>query len=220
METEKLINTYVKYAPHVFIAKCYEEYEKGDDVLMTTKYGKEHWCIIHNLIKEQDGYFYYSITRADGFDSRERARRKAERYESWAKSANKRSNDFYKKAMEHESFLTLGEPVKVGHHSEHRHRKLIENADRNMCKSVREIDKMDEHLKKAEYWEQRAKTDINLSMPKSLNYYKDLLDEAKDYHAKLKSGEIAREHNYSLQYARKKVKDLTKKYNLAKQLWG
>lgn len=43
-----------------------------------------------------------------------------------------------------------GEPVKIGHHSERRHRRLIEKADRDMSKGC-------EELSRAEYWERRAR---------------------------------------------------------------
>lgn len=34
------MNTYSKYCPNVFLAKCTDRHEKGDTVLVTTKYGK------------------------------------------------------------------------------------------------------------------------------------------------------------------------------------
>jgi len=36
----------------------------------------------------------------------------------------------------------------------------------------------------------------------------------------LKDGSIAREHSYSLTYANKEVKELKKKVEIAKVLWG
>ena len=39
------MNTYVKFAPNVFVAKCEEQYEKGEVIEVTTKYGKENECI-------------------------------------------------------------------------------------------------------------------------------------------------------------------------------
>ncbi|MBB5234509.1 DUF3560 domain-containing protein [Deinococcus budaensis] len=43
----------------------------------------------------------------------------------------------------------MGEPIKVGHHSEGRHRRAIERSEQNMRKAV-------EEGRKAEYWQQRA----------------------------------------------------------------
>ena len=45
-----MMNTYHKFVPNVFLAKCEEKHEKGDEILVTTKYGKENECIVFNLI--------------------------------------------------------------------------------------------------------------------------------------------------------------------------
>ena len=66
------MNTYSKYKPKVYLAKCEGVHEKGDTILVTTRYGKENECIVHNLIKSDDEHNYYSITRADGFNTQER----------------------------------------------------------------------------------------------------------------------------------------------------
>ena len=48
---------YAKYAPNVFLAKCTEPHEKGETILVETKYGKENECIVFNLIGQKDGLF-------------------------------------------------------------------------------------------------------------------------------------------------------------------
>ena len=73
------MNTYYKYAPNVFLAKCTERHAKGDIINITTKHGKENESEIFNLIAEKDGFFYYSFVRADGFNSQIRAQNKAEK---------------------------------------------------------------------------------------------------------------------------------------------
>lgn len=65
------MNTYAKYCPNVFLAKCEEKHEKGDIIEVTTKYGKENECEVHNLVMEKGGFFYYSITRTDGWNMQE-----------------------------------------------------------------------------------------------------------------------------------------------------
>ena len=50
------MNTYQKFVPNVYLAKCEEKHEKGDEILVTTKYGKENECIVFNLIFERDGF--------------------------------------------------------------------------------------------------------------------------------------------------------------------
>lgn len=119
------MNTYYKFAPNAFLAKCPERHEKGDTIDVTTKYGKENESIVFNLIFEREGFYYYSIVRADGYNLQERAKAKAERYENWASSAISKSNERWEASNEGKDFLVLAEPIKIGHHSEKRHRALI-----------------------------------------------------------------------------------------------
>lgn len=213
------MNTYSKYCPNVFVAKCEERHEKGETILVTTKYGKENEHIVHNLVMERGGFFYYSITRADGFNCQERAKRKAEKYEQAAINADRRSNEFFQKSEKHADFLSLGEPIKVGHHSERRHRKMIEDAWNNTGKMVAEMDKAEAYRDKAEAWERHSE-DINLSMPESIEYYRDRLEKATAYHQAMKEGKIERSHSYSLTYAKKAVNEAQKNYDIAVKLWG
>lgn len=213
------MNTYYKFAPNVFLAKCEEKHERGEEILVTTKYGKENESIVFNLIFERDGFYYYSIVRADGFNVQEWAKRRAERRREWAASAVCKSHEYYEKSNKDRDFLSLGEPIKIGHHSERRHRKAIEDAWNNMGKSVEFSDKASEHERLARYWDAKANA-INLSMPESIDFYAQRLEEAKEYHEGLKSGKYPREHSYSLTYAKKEVNELQKKYELAVKLWG
>ena len=111
------MNTYYKFAPNVFLAKCEEKHERGEESLVTTKYGKENESIVFNLIFERDGFYYYSIVRADGFNVQEWAKRRAERRREWSVSANKKSHEYFEKSNKDRDFLSLGEPIKIGHQS-------------------------------------------------------------------------------------------------------
>ena len=213
------MNTYYKFAPNVFLAKCEEKHERGEEIIVTTKYVKENESIVFNLIFERDGFYYYSIVRADGFNVQEWAKRRAERRREWSVSANKKSHEYFEKSNKDRDFLSLGEPIKIGHHSERRHRKAIADAWRNMGKSVEFSDKATEHEREAEYWDKRATT-INLSMPESIDFYAHKLEEAKEYHEGVKSGKYPREHSYTLTYAKKAVNEAQKNYDLAVKLWG
>lgn len=212
-------NTYVKYAPNVYIAKCDSKHEKGESILVTTKYGKENECIVFNFIGEKDNNFYYSIVRADGFNVQEWAKKRAERLQNAALNAEKKSNNYWKASHEGSDFLSLGEPIKVGHHSEKRHRALIERNHNRMNKAVELSKKADEYKGRIEYWKEKANT-INLSMPESLDFFEFELEKAKIKHEGLKSGTIPKEHSYSLTYAKKEVNELENKLKLAKRLWG
>jgi hypothetical protein len=212
------MNTYSKFAPNVFLAKCEDKHEKGEVIPVTTQYGKENDSIVFNLIYEKDGFYYYSIVRADGFNAQEWAKRKADRLQTAANTAEKKSAGYYQASNEGADFLSLGEPIKIGHHSEKRHRALIERNHNRMSKSV-EFQKVAEgYENRAEYWAKRAST-INLSMPESLEYYEFELEKAKANHEGLKNGTIEKRHSYSLTYAKKDVNEIEKMLNLAKRLW-
>jgi hypothetical protein len=187
---------------------------------MTTRYGDKHEVTVHNFMyRTADSKFAYSVTRNDGFNYKEWCLRRAERREGWAVSAAKKGDEYYEKSQKDKDFLSLGEPIKIGHHSEGRHRKAIDDAWRNMGKWIEQGDKADRHESVADYWRSRAES-INLSMPESLEYFEFKFAEATEYHAKMKAGEIERSHSYSLTYAKKEANEMKKKLKLAQRLWG
>ena len=213
------MNTYSKYCPNVFVAKCTEKHEKGETIILETKYGKENECIVFNLVATKDDHYYYSIVRADGFNTQEWAKRKAERLQSAGNTAKKKSNECYEASKEGKDFLALAEPIKIGHHSEKRHRALIERNHNRMRNFVAYSEKSADYQSRAEYWEEKAKT-INLSMPECLEYYEYKLEQAKLQHEGLKDGTIERRHSYSLTYAKKAVNEALKNFETALKLWG
>ncbi|MGC7561288.1 DUF3560 domain-containing protein [Pasteurella sp. PK-2025] len=213
------MNTYAKFAPTVFVVKSTEKYNKGDIVDVANKYGKETEVEIHNLVKEQDGFFFYSFTRCDGLNSQERMRRKAEKYRKAESSANERSHQWCEKAMEGHDFLRMGEQIKVGHHSEKKHRALIARNGKRMDRAVEEMDNAERFKQKAESFERRIGK-IDLSMPESLEFFSNALEKAKEKHLFLKNNPEERAHPCSLTYAKKAVNELTKKVELAQILWG
>jgi hypothetical protein len=214
------MNTYAKYTTNVFVAKCPEQHEKGETIEVTTKYGKENECIVFNLVhRDKEGNFYYSIVRSDGFNMQEYAKVKAERYQKWADARERKSDEYYQASKEGKDFLVLAEPIKIGHHSEKRHRALIDRNWNRMAKSVEESKKAELHESKANYWERKA-NEINLSMPESIEYWEYKFEEAKEYHEGLKSGKYERSHSYSLTYAKKSVNEAKKNLETAKKLWS
>jgi len=213
------MNTYSKFCSNVFVAKCEQQYQKGEHIFVQTKYGKENECIVFNLVHQQDGYYYYSIVRADGFNFQEHAKRRAEKLLSVSGNAEKKSDQYFKASDEGKDFLSLGEPIKIGHHSERRHRALIQRNWNRMGKAVEFLKKSEEYENKASYWEKRV-NDINLSMPESIEYYEYRLEQATKQHEGIKSGAIPKEHSYSLTYAKKEVNEVLKALETAKKLWG
>ena len=210
-------NRFKKYCENVFVAETSKEYKKGDIISLTTKYNKEVECEVFNLVLAgKNGKFFYSILRVD---DKSYAQRKAEKYSNSAMNHHAKSNQWYAKSQEGKDFLSLAEPIKVGHHSEKRHRALIDKNWNRMANSVQESELATSMEQKARYWELKAK-EINLSMPDSLEYYTFKLEEAMLYHKGLKDKTIEPKHNYSMQYANKNVKELTRKVEIAKILWG
>ncbi len=214
-----MANTYFKYAPNVFVAKCDAPHEKGETIVLETKYGKEVENIVFNLVGTRDGFYFYSIVRADGFDHKAWCERRAEKLQASAARAESASMAAYNRSRKDSAFLSLGEPIKVGHHSERRHRRVIEQANNATAKSVELSHKAESFESRASYWESRA-AEINLSMPESLDYYEHKLEAAKLRHAGLKDGTIPREHSYSLTYAKNAVNEAEKNLKLAQKLWG
>lgn len=212
-------NTYIKYCPNVFLAKCDEAYERGDIIQVETKYGKENDSIIFNLVYQKDGFYYYSIIRADGFNSQVRAENKVDKYKGYAINATNRANNFQEKSHKDSRFLELGEPIKIGHHSENRHRATIERNWNNMSKSLNETERAEQYIQKANYWAKKQSV-VDLSMPESIEYFEFKLEEAKIKHEGLKNGTIERSHGMSLQYAKKDVNELQKKLDIAIKLWA
>lgn len=214
------MNMFTKLVPNVWGMKTDQEYQRHDTTTITTKRGKEIEVTIYNLFKkDKDGNNYYSIVRNDGMDNATKAQQRADNRRSWAESRDKKATEYYEKANLHSDFLSLGEPIKVGHHSESRHRKIIDQRWNNMGKSVENSDKADEHNRIAEYWDRKAKN-IDLSTPQSLEYYTQCLVKAKENQKLLKENPELREHSYSLAYATKRVNLIIKNLDIAIKLWG
>lgn len=213
------MNTYTKFCPNVWVAQCTETYKKGDIIAVTTKHGKENECIVWNYLGMRNGLYLYSITRADGFNSQERAKAKAERYGEWADAARKRSDEAFERSERAVANIPFGQPILVGHHSEGMHRAAIKRSHQAMDRSVEEMHKAESHESKAEYWERMADK-IDLSMPESIEFYRHKLEMAKEYHEGVKSGKYPREHAYTLTYAKKAVNEAQSNLNMAIKLWG
>ena len=88
-----------------------------------------------------------------------------------------------------------------------------------MGHGVEESEKAENHLDKADYWDRKAE-DITLDMPESLEYFKEQLEKATEYHEGVKTGKYPREHAYTLTYAKKRVNELKDKVAKAEKLWG
>ena len=81
--------------------------------------------------------------------SQEKAGQRAERAEKGAEKAKERSDSLYKNATDMARAIPMGQPILVGHHSEHRDRKYRERIHNTMGRSVKEQEK-------AGYYEEKA----------------------------------------------------------------
>jgi len=81
------------------------------------------------------------------------------------------------------------------------------------------INKATQHEGRAEYWK-RKESEVNLSMPESLEMWEYKLEEAKEKHAFYKANPDKRPHSMALGYASKAVKDAETNLTLAKRLWA
>jgi hypothetical protein len=211
--------TYAKFCPNVFVAKCETQHEKGDTIFVTTKYGKENESVVHNYLGQKEGFYYYSITRADGSNTQTFAEKRAARLHTASTNAENKSNQYFEASQEGCEFLRLAEPIKIGHHSEKRHRGLINRNHNRMRKCVEFAEVAKNYEYRAEYWEKRTEK-IDLSMPESIEYYKFILEQAERLQQELKANPAKRDHSFSLPYATKAVKEAKKNIALAKRLWA
>lgn len=211
------MNKFIKYCPNVWVAECEEEYEKGEIIYLETKYGKQVECEVYNFLGySRNKNRVYSIVRTE---EKSYAERKARRYSEASLKNIAKSNEKWQQAQEGKEFLSLGEPIKIGHHSEKSHRALLERNERRIKKAVELENKAQEQAEKAEYWECKA-SEITLAMPDSLEYFKFKLEQAEQYHKDLKDNPQKRKHSYDLTYAKKAVNELKKKVEIAEKLWG
>jgi hypothetical protein len=63
---------------------------------------------------------------------KERAERRAAKYLKWAESAERKSEAIDKSLEPYSDWAFISEPIKIGHHSEGRHRRLRERISRRM----------------------------------------------------------------------------------------
>ncbi len=75
--------------------------------------------------------------------------RKSEKFSTFARNAEERSEDHWKKSDL--SFIPMGQPILMGHHSQRSHERAIERSNAHSMKSIEED-------KRADKWSHRAKT--------------------------------------------------------------
>jgi len=166
-----------KYAKSAWCIETTVDHVHGDKVTVTTRHGKEVDVKIWKLIFEKDGVKYYSYIRDDGRCAKEKHLRNAERYANRANKKRDQSNDYYERSRKDSDFLSLGEPIKVGHHSEKRHRRMVEQARSNATKSVAALKESENLAEKAEGAQYAADSKIYLDTPDCLEALSNKLSQ-------------------------------------------
>lgn len=82
---------------------------------------------------------------------KEKAEKRALRFEFKSLKLNKESNEAYQNAKRISSYIVFGQPILVGHHSEGRHRRDVKRIDNSMRKSI-------ELTEKSSYYADRSET--------------------------------------------------------------
>ena len=149
------------------------------------------------------------------FEERRQAR--IERYQELAQKAEEEANRRIHSPWVNAVIDMGGEPVKMGHHSERRHRAILKRADRDVQKAV-------ENWKKAEYYRQKAKAAAS-----NRTIYSDDPQALEKLREKLRRLEESHEEGKRLNAEYRRVKgdidkmnipeDLKKEYKEAKAKW-
>lgn len=120
----------------------------------------------------------------NSYEAKQEARR--ERYEERAEKARKEGERRVNAAMQ--GLPPMGEPIKVGHHSEKRHRRALERSDQNMRKAS-------ESYSKAEYYESKAagvgRGGISSDDPDAIDKLREQLAEREKKQAFMKAANKA-----------------------------
>ena len=211
-----MTNTFKKYTAGVYVMKSSEDFKHGDETIIETKYNKEVEVMVWKKLGHYaDGDKSYSVIRLDGMNSKQRLLNKAEKREDWAKGANQKADMFYKKSNEHKDFLVLGEPIKIGHHSERRHRRIIEQAQNNTGKMVEQMDKAKNHLNKAEGLKDAAES-IFIDVPECLEQLKVHIESLQE---QVQEAKEAKEEKFVITNLQANIRRYKKRLDTAHKLW-
>ena len=105
-------------------------------------------------------------------ERKEHLERKADRFSTFADHAQERSEDHWKKSDL--SFIPMGQPILMGHHSQRAHENAIERSNKHSYKSI-------EEGKKAENWKTRSEhaEKLLVKMEESKPYMAGKIGEAE-----------------------------------------
>lgn len=196
------------------------EMQHGDQVTVTTRYGKEVECTIWKKLgnSRTGNGAYYSYIRNDRFNRKEWMKRKAERATNAAERQNNLSEEYFAKSQKDRDFLSLCEPIKIGHHSEKRHRKIIDQAWENTGKMVTASEKAKRYADKAEEIESRISREINIDTPESLQLLEQRVADLTEKRDALKASK--KYESWQLSNLGANIRRYKERLETAKKLWS
>ena len=157
--------------------------EVGAIVLVRTRRGKE-WEA--ELVEEvTSGIWSTTETEAGSGATRQRLESKAQKREDWAESRSIKEAQALDQAdlSEAKSGIPFGQPILVGHHSERRHRRIVERATRKGFESL-------EHHKAAARHGGIAK---NITRQLEISIYDDDVNAAEKLRERITEREVKRD---------------------------
>ena len=189
----------------------------GETVTVQTRRGKT-WDAV---LKEEVSYGIWSTgdTEPDLWSTRERLENRMNQRDDWAASREVKRADALAASdiREEKSGIPFGQPILVGHHSERRHRKILERADRKMDEAHTHSQMVQRH--------ESAAANIEAQLDRSI--YQDDTDAAEKLLERIAEREAQRDRMKAINtYARKHKTleglDLTDRENkdLAASKWG
>jgi len=213
-----MTNTFKKYTAGVYCMQSESpDYQHGQSATITTKYGKEIEVTIWKKLFTKNDQTFYSVIRDDGLNRTEWKKRKAERAANAAQRQERIASDYYQRSQEGKDFLALAEPIKVGHHSEKRHRALIDRNWKRMGKSVEASDKAKQYESRAAELEHQAEREINLDTPKCLDLLCDKIARLEKQREDIKaSGSY---ESWQLSNLGANIRRYRERLETAKKLW-
>ena len=133
---------------------------EGEEVEVVTRKGKKWTATLTREV--QPGIWATSETTPTTGRTRERRERRLAKREEWADSRKRKAEKSFADAdlSEAKTGIPLGQPILVGHHSERRHRKTLERAERKGFEGLEHSRKAEKHLQAAHTLARQLRTSI------------------------------------------------------------
>lgn len=212
-----------KYSSGVYCLETDQEgLTHGSEVSVTTRHGKEVDVVVWKFLKSVNGRHYYSYVRADGHCAKEAKLRRAERFEKASERSQARSDYYYERGFKDAAFLALAEPIKVGHHSEKRHRKIIQEARDNADRAIAENKKAEDQKVRARGARNTA-DNIFMDHPDCLGQLQEKLEtltNERDGYKALNQAKRGTVPGYKLTNIGARIRDTQRRLKTAEALWS